>query len=167
MRICGEVSDVRILWRPANCNECRFGYHCQQRASDCFNLQRGSRNKLISYLLNNFIINLSMAASPNPLRRSSRGWGVFMLGNHAARQKNGSSWWRCLCDVCFASKKSSKRKLFVPTRMHLGVKLLLLTWRNRRLPSPSQINSSVCLSVRPSVCRYGNTVYFSISKTWS
>jgi len=33
-----------------------------------------------------------------------------------------------------------------------------LTWRNRRLPSPPQINSSVRPSVRESVCRYGNTV---------
>jgi len=30
----------------------------------------------------------------------------------------------CLCDVCFASKKSSEREFFVPTRTHLGVKLL-------------------------------------------
>jgi hypothetical protein len=28
-----------------------------------------------------------------------------------------------------------------------------LTWRNRRLPSPPQINSSVCPSVCPSVCQ--------------
>ncbi len=37
-----------IFWRPADINECRFGYHCRRRASDCCNLQRGSRNKLIS-----------------------------------------------------------------------------------------------------------------------
>jgi len=38
---------VIIIWRPANSNECCFGYFCQQRASDCCSLQRGSRNKLI------------------------------------------------------------------------------------------------------------------------
>ena len=31
-----------------------------------------------------------------------------------------------LCDVCFASKKSSEWELVVPAGMHLGVKLLKL-----------------------------------------
>ena len=52
------------------------------------------------------------------------GWGVFIHGNHAPRWENGSSWWGCLCDVCFATKKASERKFFVPSRTHLGVKLL-------------------------------------------
>ena len=69
---------VRIFWWPANSNECRFGYHCQQQASNCCNLQRGSRNKLISHLLYNFILNPLMAAVSNPFRRGSRGWGDFI-----------------------------------------------------------------------------------------
>ena len=72
-----------------------------------------------SYLLYNFMLN----ASSNLLRRGSRGWGVFIHGNHAARREHGSSWWGCLCDVCFASKKSSEREFFVPAGMHVGVKL--------------------------------------------
>jgi hypothetical protein len=44
-------------------------------------------------------------------------------GNHDARGENGSSWRGCLCDVCFASKKSSEREFFVPTGTHLAVKL--------------------------------------------
>jgi hypothetical protein len=60
------INVVRILWRPTGSNECRFGYHCRRRASDRCILQRGSRNKLISHLLYNFIINPSMAASSNP-----------------------------------------------------------------------------------------------------
>jgi len=56
-------------------------------ASDCCNLQRGSRNKLISHLLYNFIPNPSMAALSNPFQRGSRGWGVFIHGNHAAMGK--------------------------------------------------------------------------------
>jgi len=67
-----------------------------------------------------------MAASPNPFRRGSRGWGVFIYGNHAARRENGTSWWGRLCDVCFASKKSSEREFFVPAGTHLAVKLLRL-----------------------------------------
>ena len=51
--------------------KCRFGYHCRWRASDCCNLQRGSRNKSISHLFYNFIINPLMAASSNPLQRGS------------------------------------------------------------------------------------------------
>jgi hypothetical protein len=31
-----------------------------------------------------------------------------------------------LCDVCFASKKSSEREFFVPAGTHLAVKLLML-----------------------------------------
>ena len=72
------------------------------------------RNKLISHFLYNFVLNPSMAALPNPFRRGFRGWGVFIHGNHAARQENSSSWWGCLSDVCFASKKSF---LFPPERI--------------------------------------------------
>jgi len=49
---------------------------------------------------------------------------LFIHGNHAARRENGSSWWGCLCGVCFASKKSSEREFFIPAGTHLGVKLL-------------------------------------------
>ena len=55
-----------------------------------------------------------MAASPNPFQRGSRVRGVFIYGNHAARWEKGTSWWGCLCDVCFASKKSSEREFLVP-----------------------------------------------------
>jgi hypothetical protein len=86
--------------------------------------ERGSRNKLISLLLYNFKINPLTAASSHPFRRGSPGWGVLIYGNHAARRENGTSWWGCLCDVCFASKKSSEHEFFVPAGTHLGVKLL-------------------------------------------
>jgi len=49
---------------------------------------------------------------------------VFIHGNYAARQEIGSSWWGCLCDVCFASKKSSERDFFVPAGTHMGVNSL-------------------------------------------
>ena len=32
------INLVSILWRPANSNECPFGYHCQLRASNCCQL---------------------------------------------------------------------------------------------------------------------------------
>jgi len=46
---------------------------------------------------------------------------MVIHGNHDARGGNNSSWWGCLCDVRFASKKSSEREFFVPAGMHLGV----------------------------------------------
>ena len=49
---------------------------------------------------------------------------IFIYENHAARRENGTSWWVCLCDVCFASKKSSEREFFIPAGTHLAVKLL-------------------------------------------
>ena len=88
-----------------------------------FIFRDADRNKLISYSLYKFILNPSTSATSNPLRRGSRGWGVFIYGNHAARRENGTSWWGCLCDVCFASKKSSEREFFVPAGTHLAVKL--------------------------------------------
>jgi hypothetical protein len=66
-----------------------------------------------------------MAASSNPFRRGSRGWGMFFHQHHATRGENGSSWWGCLCDVCLASKKSSEREFFVPAGTHLAVSKLL------------------------------------------
>jgi hypothetical protein len=89
-----------------------------------FIFRDADRNKLISYSLYKFILNPSTSATSNPLQRGSRGWGVFIYGNHAARRENGTSWWGCLCDVCFASKKSSEREFFVSARTHLAVKLL-------------------------------------------
>jgi len=38
--------------------------------------------------------------------------------------KTAPSWWGCLCDVCFASKKSSDWEFFFPVGTHFGVKLL-------------------------------------------
>ena len=119
-----------MLWRPVDCNECRFGYHCRRRASDCCNLQRGSRNKLISYLLYNFILNPSTTASSNPFRVGSRGWGTLVHQNHAAGEENGSIMVGMFVSLCLASKKSSEREFFVPAGTHLGVKLL--SWREGR-----------------------------------
>ena len=65
-----------------------------------------------------------MVASSNLFQRGSRGCGVFIYENHAARWEKGTSWWGCLCDVCFASKKSSEQEFFIPARTHLGVKLI-------------------------------------------
>jgi hypothetical protein len=45
--------------------------------------REGSRNKLISPLLYNFILNPSMAASSNPLRIGSRGWGMLVISHNS------------------------------------------------------------------------------------
>ena len=66
-----------------------------------------------------------MVASSNPFQRGSWGWGMFIHGIHDARGENGSSWWGCLCDESFASKKSSEREFFVPAGTHLAVKLFI------------------------------------------
>jgi len=41
-----------------------------------------------------------------------------------SQQTAQDTWWGCLGDVCFASKKSSKREFFVPAGTHVAVKLL-------------------------------------------
>ena len=112
------------FWRPANSNECCFGYHCRRRASDCCNIQRGSRNKLISHLFYNVILNPSRAASSNPFQRGSRGWGVFIHQNHCAGGENGSIMVGKFVCLCSANQNLFEREFFVPTRMDLGVKLL-------------------------------------------
>jgi hypothetical protein len=43
------------------------------------------------------------------------------------------SWWGCLYDVCFASKKSYRTEFFVPARTDLGVELLKPTSLDRVL----------------------------------
>jgi len=52
--------------------------------------------------------------------------------NHAAGEENGSIMVGMFVSLCLASKKSSKREFFIPTRMHLGVKLFLSSfhWKN-------------------------------------
>jgi hypothetical protein len=87
------------------------------------NLQRGSRNKLISHLLYHFIINPSTTASSNPLQRGSRGWGTLIHQNHAAGEENGSIMVGMFVSLCLASKKSSEREFFVPAGMLIGAEL--------------------------------------------
>ncbi len=103
------------------------GYHCQWRASDCCNLQRGSRNKLISHLFYNFIINLRWWPRPTPSEKAPGG-GVYsyteIMPLDGKTAHHGGNF---LCEFCFTSKKSSEREFFVPAGTHLGVKLLNIT----------------------------------------
>jgi hypothetical protein len=48
------------------------------------------RNKLISCLIYYLILNPSTAASAKFFHRGSKGWGMFLHKNHAARETNGS-----------------------------------------------------------------------------
>jgi hypothetical protein len=63
-------------------------------------------------------------ASSNPFRVCSRGWGMLVHQNNAAREENGSIMVGMFVSLCLASKKSSEREFFVPAKTHLGVKLL-------------------------------------------
>ncbi len=86
--------------------------------------REGGRNKLISPLLYSFILNPSMAASSNPFRRGSRGWGMLVHQNHGAGGGNGSIVVGMFVRLCLVSKKPSEREFFVPAGTDLGVKLL-------------------------------------------
>jgi hypothetical protein len=65
--------------------------------------REGSRNKLISPLLYNFILNPSMAALSNPFRIGSWGWGMLVHQNHGARGANGSIMVGMFVCLCLAS----------------------------------------------------------------
>jgi hypothetical protein len=65
--------------------------------------REGSRNKFISPLLYNFILNPSMAASSNPFQIGSRGWGMLVYQNHGARRGNGSIMVGMFVCLCLAS----------------------------------------------------------------
>jgi hypothetical protein len=65
--------------------------------------REGSRNKLISHLLYNFILNPLMAASSNSFRIGSRGWGMLVHQNHGARGENSSIMAGMFVCLCLAS----------------------------------------------------------------
>ena len=65
-----------------------------------------------------------MAASSNPFRIGSLGWGVLVHQNHGTRGENGSIMVVVFVCLCLVSKKSSEREFFVPAGTDLGVKLL-------------------------------------------
>jgi hypothetical protein len=111
------INVVHMLWRPADSNECCFGYHCRWRASDCCNLQRGSRNKLISHLFYNFIINLRWWPRPTPSEEAPGGGVYSYMETMPLDGKTAHHGGIFLCDFCFTSKKSSEREfLFLPER---------------------------------------------------
>ncbi len=107
----------RILWQPADSNECHFGW-----VSNCCNWQRGSRNKLISPVVHWFCSITSMAALPNPFRRGSRGWGVLNQQNHTAGGGNGSIMVGMFVCLCLANQKPSEREFFVHARTDIDFK---------------------------------------------
>ena len=63
-------------------------------------------------------------ALANPFPVGSRGWGILVHQNHAPGEENGSIMVGMFVPLCLDSNKSSDREFFVPTGMHLGVKLL-------------------------------------------
>jgi len=66
-----------------------------------------------------------MAASSNPFRRGSRGWGRLVHQNHGVGGGNGSIMVGMFVCLCLVSKKPSEREFFVPAGTDLGVKLLI------------------------------------------
>ena len=74
-----------------------------------------------------------MAASSNPFRRGSRGWGTLVHQNHGAGGGNGSIMVGMFVCLCLVSKKPSEREFFVPARTDLGVKLLKLNNVSKKL----------------------------------
>jgi len=60
-----------------------------------------------------------------PLAKRLPGFAVFSsIKTMPLEGKMAPSWWGCLCDVCFASKKPSEWEIFIPARTDLGFKLL-------------------------------------------
>ena len=64
-----------------------------------------------------------MEASSNPLRRGSRGWGMFLHQNHGAGGGNGSIMAGMSVCLCLASQNPFEQEFFVPARTNLGVML--------------------------------------------
>ena len=62
---------------------------------------------------------------------------------------------------------SLSEKVIVGARWFVQKILLLLNWRNRRLPCPPQINSPVSPSIRPSVCEFVRCLYMPADQVFS
>ena len=70
-------------------------------------------------------------ASSNPLRRGSRGCGMFIHQNHANGGGNRSIVVGTFLGLWLASQNLSEREFFVHARTDLGVKLLnKATWHH-------------------------------------
>jgi hypothetical protein len=65
-----------------------------------------------------------MAASTNPFRRGSRGWGMLNRQHHAAGGANGSIMVGMFVCLCLATEKPSEREFLVPTGTDLCVSSL-------------------------------------------
>jgi hypothetical protein len=70
----------------------------------------------------------STASLSNPLRRGSRGWGMFLHQNHGAGGGKDSVMVGMFVCLCLASKKPSEREFFVPARTNLAVLMLRPWW---------------------------------------
>jgi len=106
--------------------------------------QRGSRNKLISHLFYNFIINPLTAALSNPCQRGSPGGGgvyssmetMLLDGKMAHHGGDG-------CAMCILLEKSLPSVFFfVPAGTHLAVKLLRFFWATQACTIPHSLTKS-------------------------
>ncbi len=61
---------------------------------------------------------------PTPSAETRR-WGMFLRQTHGTGGGNGPIMVGMFVCLCLASKKPSEWEFFVPTRTHLGVKLLI------------------------------------------
>ncbi len=97
------INLVRILWRPADSNDAVLTIISDGGQGIVDIDTEVGKNKLITRLIHNIILNPLMAASANPFRRGSRGWGMLAGQNHAAGGANGSIIVGMYVSVCFAS----------------------------------------------------------------
>jgi hypothetical protein len=88
-------------------------------------ISEADRNELNYCSMKYFVLNPLAEALAGPFRRGSQSWGIFHLKTMPLERQLAPSWWGCLCAVCFASQKHSKREFFVSNRMNLAVKLFI------------------------------------------
>jgi hypothetical protein len=80
----------------------------------------------IKYFILYFIIlylTLQWWPLPTPFEEAPGGGVCSSMETMVLEGETAPSWWGCLCDVCFASIKSSEREFLVPAGTHLGVRV--------------------------------------------
>jgi hypothetical protein len=139
-----SISLVRMLWWPADSNECRFGSIIANGGQAIVVIYREGVE--LNYFLLYFIDSaktLRLRPRPTPCKKAPRGAVFFSIKTMPLEGETAPSWWGCLCACVQLATRLPIGSFFILARMDLGVTLLSPSGGFLRFPLMHAFHSRV------------------------